>query len=508
MPILLILLVTAACLPVPWPAPPLGIGPEGAAALTGLATGLAVLCPVGLSAWAARTLARDPTRRPTVVRRYARFRRLFAFGNIGLTAALVTAGGWGWTVWHAARLALPGRSDAILCPGAEVLVPAPYFVLLFAGWSSYFFAERALYRTSHRGAADPGGFWHFPGYLLFHARQFAMLIGFPVGLFLAQQGLARACPGLVRADWFQAVSVAAGVAVFVFLPRAVKPVLGLQSLPGGPARDRLEATARRLGVRCTDLLLWPTRGAVANAMVIGVVPWARYVIFTDRLLDGLDPEELEAVFGHEAGHVAHQHIPFYAGFFALSAVTATAAVAAASKYLTDHGLTVPPALAEWVALPPVVLMAAYVFVVFGLLSRKCERQADVYGCRAASCGDPFCGGHTDDTDRPAGDRQLCRTGVRALVRALDHVDGLNGADHRPGAAVGVRAKLWGRVKAWQHGPVPDRIEFLLRLTEDPTLGDAHDRRVRAFRAALVGGLATVLAACGSYVGWAELWKMM
>lgn len=35
MPILLILLVTAACLPVPWPAPPLGIGPEGAAALTG-----------------------------------------------------------------------------------------------------------------------------------------------------------------------------------------------------------------------------------------------------------------------------------------------------------------------------------------------------------------------------------------------------------------------------------------------------------------------------------------
>ena len=30
----------------------------------------------------------------------------------------------------------------------------------------------------------------------------------------------------------------------------------------------------------------------------------------------------------------------------------------------------------------------------------------------------------------------------------------------------------------------------------------------AFRAALVGGLAIVLAACGSYVGWAELWKLM
>jgi Zn-dependent protease with chaperone function len=240
--------------------------------------------------------------------------------------------------------------------------------------------------------------------------------------------------------------------------------------------------------------------------VIGVVPWARYVIFTDRLLEGLDPEETEAVFGHEAGHVAHQHIPFYAGFFALSAVTATALVAAGAKYLKDHGLDVPPPWSEWVALPLVVFMAAYVFVVFGLLSRRCERQADVYGCRAASCGDPFCAGHRDDTDRPAGDRLLCRTGVRALIRALDHVDSLNGNDHRPGG--GVRSRLWGRVKAWQHGPVADRVEFLLRLSEDPTLGDAHDRRVRAFRAALVGALAAILAGCGSFVGWAELWKMI
>lgn len=504
MPILLILLVTAACLPVPWPAPPLGIGPEGSAVLTGTVTALAALCPIALSWWVVRTLARDPLRRPEVVRRYTRTRRMLALANLGLTAALVTAGGWGWTVWHAARLTLPGRTDATPCPGAESLVPAPYFVLLFVGWSAYFFAERELYRTSARRTGDPAGFWHFPGYLLFHARQFALLIGFPVGLFVAQQGLARAAPGLVRTDWFQTLSVVAGVTLFVLLPRAVKPVLGLEPLPPGPARDRLEATARRLGVRYTDLLVWPTRGAVANAMVIGVVPWARYVIFTDRLLDGLDPEELEAVFGHEAGHVAHQHIPFYAGFFALSAVAATAG----HKYLTDRGLTVPDPWAEWVALPPVLLMAAYVFVVFGLLSRRCERQADVYGCRAASCGDPFCGGHQDDTDRPAGDRQLCRTGVRALVRALDHVDGLNGSDHRPGSAVGVRGKLWGRVKAWQHGPVADRVEFLLRLSEDPTLGERHDRRVRAFRAALVGALAAVLAACGSYVGWADLWKLM
>ena len=57
---------------------------------------------------------------------------------------------------------------------------------------------------------------------------------------------------------------------------------------------------------------------MANAMIVGLVPWLRYVIFTDRLLEEFSEDEIEAVFGHEIGHVRHQHMPYYLGFLALS----------------------------------------------------------------------------------------------------------------------------------------------------------------------------------------------
>src|SRR5262249_58146905 len=49
---------------------------------------------------------------------------------------------------------------------------------------------------------------------------------------------------------------------------------------------------------------------------------------------------------------------------------------------------------EWRVFPLIGILGAYIFVVFGFLSRRCERQADIYGCRAVSCrrGD-CCGPH-------------------------------------------------------------------------------------------------------------------
>ena len=64
--------------------------------------------------------------------------------------------------------------------------------------------------------------------------------------------------------------------------------------------------------------MWDTRGGVANAMVAGPLPWVRYVFLSDRLLDELTPGEVEAVFGHEVGHVRHGHFFFYAAFMLLS----------------------------------------------------------------------------------------------------------------------------------------------------------------------------------------------
>lgn len=311
MPILLILLVTAACLEVPWPAPPLGLTAGGAVALSFAVTAVPVLLAAALARWVAVTLARDPGRRPEVLRSYVRGRRWLSFGLIAVAVAVLAGCGWGWAVWH--TLAVSHDDAVLLVPGAEALVPLPYVLMLLGVWAAYHRAETALHRTAPAEvAARP--FWSLPGYVLFHARQLALLVLFPVALFATQQGLARWFPATVRSVGYQLAAATGGVLLFIFLPRLVKPLLGLKRLPPGPARDRLEATARRVDCRLTDLLVWPTRGAVANALVIGVTPWARYVILTDRLLDNLRADELDAVFGHEAGHVNRGHIGYYAGF--------------------------------------------------------------------------------------------------------------------------------------------------------------------------------------------------
>lgn len=511
MPLLLVLFVAAACLPVPWPASPLGLGPAGSTAATGAVTLASLVLAVTLSVVTVRGLYGDPARRSQIVARYGRFRRRLGLANLGAAAVAIAGLGWGHTVWHAPELAVVVGSRAVLVPAGELLVPAPYFVFLFAAWAVYFPADRAIHRTSAAvtTTSDPPEFWSLGGYWLFHARQFVLMVAFPVGLFVSQQGIARVAPRTADDLWFKAASVVAVGGLFVLLPRAVKPLLGLTPLPPGAKRERLEATARRLNFRFAGLLLWPTRGAVANALVIGVVPWARYIIFTDRLLDAMDEYELDAVLGHEVGHAAHGHIPYYAGFLVASAAAGTAAVAGLDVLLAENGVDSLAELGGWVAVPPLVLMAGYLFVVFGMLSRRCERQADVYGARAGSCGEPDCRGHDPETVLVPAGGPVCPSGARALIRALDRVAALNGMDNpASGGPRGFRARVWAWLKAWQHGPIPDRIEFLLQLTEDPSLADRSDRRAFRFRVGLMVVLAATVGVLGSLVGWAELLRQL
>src|SRR5947208_174093 len=168
----------------------------------------------------------------------------------------------------------------------------------------------------------------------------------------------------------------------------------------------MDARARPLRFRGSDLLLWDTHGGVANAMVAGPVPWVRYVFLSDRLLDELAPEEVEAVFGHEVGHVRHGHLLYYFAFLILS-LTLLAGLweigvqllfGAPAVVVTADGMVVQAVETwrRWEPVPAVCLAGAYVFVVFGFLSRRCERQADVYGCRAVSCPSAACDGHAPD----------------------------------------------------------------------------------------------------------------
>jgi len=503
MPILLVFGLTAACLLVPWPPPLAGGGESTAVAFAAGAVALSLAAAFALRTWVVRALSRDPSRKYEVANTYGRLRRVMFFGNLGLFAASVAAFGWGWYVRRTFVVDGPPSRDGLppFAPFAELAVLLPYFLILFGAWTIYYDAERALHRTTILGPTDRP-FWTRAGYFSHHLRQFLLLVMLPVLLFVAQQTAERWSPETVRSGWYQLASYAAIPLMVLLMPLVIKPVLGLRSLPAGPARDRLESLARRLHFRCTDLLLWPTHGAAANAMIVGLLPRVRYVIFTDRILDELRPEELDAVFGHEVGHAKHGHLWLYMTFLLLS----VAVLAAGLVWLEQRwgGEWVAGWLGGWVALPPLLFLGVYMFLVFGFLSRRCERQADVYGCRAVSCGDPDCAGHDAATRYPERARGLCPTGIRTFVHALEHVGYVNGHAPEEAQLHRVRAAVRGVVswfRHWVHSTMPKRVNFLLSLIGDPARERRFQRRLTVQRWAIVLALLAAFAAIVVDVGW-------
>lgn len=492
MPILLVLLLSAACLPAEWPNP-LSLAPRESASLTAALVLLSLSVAFALRTWVLRSLRRDPYRRGEIGSRYDRIRRILLFANLGLVALAIAGLGWGSAVWS--RFTIDWRDESLLVPFGELAVILPYFLIAFGSWLVYYDAEAALFRAA-RGDSASVSFWSRGGYFLHHLRQFALLVFLPLGLMLLHRTATRFTPELAQADWYRMLSLA-GVPLFiVFAPLIIKPLLGLHTMPPGRVRNRIEILAKRLHFRYSDLLVWPTHHSTMNAMIVGLFPRVRYVIFTDAILEELPDEELDAVFGHEVGHARHGHIWYYALFLMLSI-----AVIAGLFVLVGEQREALMLLAA----------GAYLFVAFGFLSRRCERQADVFGCRAGSCSDPNCTEHTDTTVFPERGEGLCPTGIRNCVHALDRVYAMNlhggSDDGRSGLGTLLRG-VFGWLRAWQHAPMPVRIRFLHSIVDDRAAEVRFQRRLKALRWALALGLFATVLLLGQWIGWRRLLEVM
>jgi hypothetical protein len=243
-------------------------------------------------------------------------------------------------------------------------------------------------------------------------------------------------------------------------------------------------------------------------MVLGMIPQVRYVVFTDRLLESLEPDELDAVLGHEVGHVRHHHIPYYVSFFLLSSLVATATAMTVEKYIKLPEFEISSVNSEWMILPPIAGMVAYLFTVFGFLSRRCERQADIFGGRAGSCHNPSCTGHDADTVLSPQGQSVCPTGVRHLIHALERVCELNGSGSIRHQTRHPLQRLAAMIRSWQHGPIRDRVDFLHQIAADPTLAERTERRINRFRFVLMSILIAILMLMGMASGWRDIWKWM
>jgi Zn-dependent protease with chaperone function len=524
MQLLLLLFLMLACLPERWE-PVYWIGsPARSAALTWLSIAAVVGAAAVIAQRVCGQLGVLGLSRDLVLARYGRLRFLHLLLLCVVYVVTVFAFGWGATVQHffhttewyhdliddtflapGAEAAFGPGVEAVLqqgwryalAPGAELFVLAPFVLGLLGSWASFYDAERAIH-VNVASAALREQYWGRGAYVSFHFRQNLAMVFIPVLLLLVEKGLRRLLPdGGTLAG--AAVGVGGALVVFAAMPWLLRLVLGLKPLPDGPLRQRLLAAARRLHFRCNDVLLWQTRGNVANAMVAGVLPVLRYVLLTDRLASDLSPEEVEAVFGHEVGHVRHHHMLYYVGFLMVSMAVVWAGVVISLTELVAWLPDVEAALegSAWQDLalvPPIVLLGTYIFLVFGFLSRRCERQADIYGCRAVSCLNFQCAGHESGVAVAPSGRGLCTTGITIFINALEKVAQLNGISRdRPG---------W--LQSWQHSTIGRRVEFLERVREDSAVEGHFQRRVVLIKWALFLGLGCLLALLGTTFGWDRL----
>src|SRR5262245_17013872 len=132
MPFLLLVVLALTCLQHDWPRPPDWLGAAGSALLTWATALAAVGAATGITRRLGRRLQSEPGQLPALLRRYRRARRLHLAGLLGGYAAVLLAGGWGWT----AR-ALGTLGDGLI-PGVELLVLAPFLAGLILSWSQFY----------------------------------------------------------------------------------------------------------------------------------------------------------------------------------------------------------------------------------------------------------------------------------------------------------------------------------------------------------------------------------
>jgi Zn-dependent protease with chaperone function len=247
------------------------------------------------------------------------------------------------------------------------------------------------------------------------------------------------------------------VLLLLVLPLALLPLWGVQRMPASELQRLMLRACERLGVRVAGLMRWPMSGGrVYNAAVIGMLPRLRYVLFTEDLMRDLKTPELMAVLGHELGHARHGHLWLYVLFanagllfsFLLREELAILLLPLFDYALAALGVQAQPgqamALAEVTAI--LVLMAVMWRLAFGVLSRACERQADLAGAELA--GDP---------------QVMCDA-----LKSVAHLSG-QGEDE----------------PSWRHYSIAQRVAFLQAVRQRPEIATWHHHLVRMMRHGLI-----------------------
>jgi STE24 endopeptidase len=487
--------------------------PLGPGVSLGLFLGGYALLVFGTAIWSRQF--RGGITRPNLHRRLARFNRVMVGARVFIPLWFLVgmfAFGWPEAVDRLLRLSGTDLSQTLIGVAIGTL---PAFAAWAGLWWSQYPAEIAFREQALESQLDADLPVHkspaFRAYFVTNLRLQLMFMVVPVLLiatlhdffrFAATIGLGSR--GALNDPENPLTWLVAAVLVFAFAPEILRRVLHTEPLPNSPLRRRLESLCRRTGVRYRDILLWRTQNNVGNAAVMGFVPRLRYILLSDLLLETMSDEEIEAVFAHELGHVVHRHMMWLVVFFAVLTLFVMGGATWISQWLNHLGLGGGPT--EGIVIAAVYLLKF--LLLFGFVSRRFERQADVFAARTmelSRAGVP----NSSASEILLAARQLALatdgpgaspTSALALRLRPPHDPGHVGryGAHVFGAAlqrVALVNNIPVKARSWCHGSIATRMQYLRDLSHDPTRTARFDRFMLLMYGALVFALFAGAAFC-------------
>jgi len=328
------------------------------------------------------------------------------------------------------------------------LIILPFIVSLFLSLLPLYYLEKSIRKFR----------WRLGEYVVFHIRHSILIILVPWLLYITISDMLTYLPGPIKEAlhkpiFYIPLVVLAMAAVYALAPLVIRALFATRPLEPGPLKSRLEDFCKRARFKCKDIRVWKTGGgAIVNACVLGTVSRFRYIFITDALIERLTPEEIEAVFGHEVGHARGHHIPFYL-FYVFCFFFVISATEELTARLGGIWFDSPEAVPDWFSVS--MLAGALLFywgLLFGYISRRFERQADIYGALAAG-------------------------NVFAFINALEKIAYYNG--------------LGRSRRSWRHFSIEKRVKFLAQIAENP----AVIKKFMTETAVAVGVFMLVAASC-------------
>jgi Zn-dependent protease with chaperone function len=266
----------------------------------------------------------------------------------------------------------------------NLIILSPFLFTFLVSYIPFYWMERIIHpapmpMTSGwmRGLLD---------YLVFQIRTYFLLALLPLCVFILFFEVLYyipSCRNLIMVypfvEW--GLSVIIVLLMYILAPFVLKYLWITEPMKEGSLRLFLRSLCYRAKVKVKDFLVWKVgERAFANALLIGFLPFNRFVIFTDTIIRKLSNEEIASVFAHEIGHAKFNHLPIY-----LLVVCIYLSIVSTMEEISGSVFAVGPSNFAFSA----GLLIIFLLFIFSKLSHRFELQADWFARELTNDTDTF-----------------------------------------------------------------------------------------------------------------------